>query len=260
MLVAALALACEGATGTTEHRETELDMRIAMAMLRSHDTFGYDDAPTEWALLEETIAGWPASLRKRIPTRDGWGHPIRIGASDHELLLLSAGADGRPEIERPSDSYDRVTIRERGIDDLVLGANGSLVRSRAIFGTQKRTMAHLRSLATAIESYAIDNDVYPSISGFGTAEDLQHLIEPIYIRSTPLRDGWNRPIYVRAGRDGYWLISAGHDGTLDVSYDRMSDQDVLDWLEESGGTFRSQDGDIVMRNDRFVRWPEGASQ
>ena len=50
-------------------------------------------------------------------------------------------------------------------------------------GKQKRTMADLRSIGTAIESYSIDNNVYPAAGSMGA---LQPLIEPLYIRTMPL--------------------------------------------------------------------------
>src|SRR5215831_2315038 len=49
-------------------------------------------------------------------------------------------------------------------------------------GKQKRTMADMRSIGTAIESYAVDNNVYPVAA---TAAALKLLVEPIYIKSMP---------------------------------------------------------------------------
>src|SRR5262249_3850240 len=54
-------------------------------------------------------------------------------------------------------------------------------------GKQKRTMADMRSIATAIESYKVDHDVYPSVR---TIEALQPLVQPAYIQPLPTVDGW----------------------------------------------------------------------
>src|SRR5438309_4705096 len=55
-------------------------------------------------------------------------------------------------------------------------------------GKQKRTMADERSIGTAVESYAVDNNFYPKVSTFATVTPL---ITPIYIKTAPANDGWN---------------------------------------------------------------------
>ena len=49
-------------------------------------------------------------------------------------------------------------------------------------GKQKRTMADMRSVGTAVESYAVDNNVYPVAA---TAAILSDLVAPIYIKTMP---------------------------------------------------------------------------
>src|SRR6478672_5662446 len=67
---------------------------------------------------------------------------------------------------------------------------------------QKRTMADMRSIATAWEAYATDNNAYYSagqattsnlkISDFSdwTWGNLSSCVAPTYIRSLPKNDGW----------------------------------------------------------------------
>ena len=43
-------------------------------------------------------------------------------------------------------------------------------------GKQKRTMADIRSLGTAVESYAVDKNFYPKVNSYAAVEPL---IEPI---------------------------------------------------------------------------------
>src|SRR5512141_2221378 len=66
-------------------------------------------------------------------------------------------------------------------------------------GKQKRTMADMRTLATAVEAYAVDNNNYPSatcagglFTDQGTALDTGSLtvLSPTYIANPPRIDGW----------------------------------------------------------------------
>src|SRR5881628_1864295 len=59
-------------------------------------------------------------------------------------------------------------------------------------GKQKRTMADIRSIGTAVEEYSIDLNFYPK---YGTV-DVNTVTEltPIYIKVIPANDGWNRAI------------------------------------------------------------------
>src|SRR6185295_6742843 len=58
-------------------------------------------------------------------------------------------------------------------------------------GKQKRTLADIRTIGTAIEAYAVDTNVYP-LSGDLPA--LAAVLEPVYIRTLPRKDGWGNPL------------------------------------------------------------------
>src|ERR1044072_8221580 len=66
---------------------------------------------------------------------------------------------------------------------------------------QKRTMADMRSVATAVEAYSTDNNGYPPATSIDT---LRPLIAPKYISSMPAIDGWGHPLmdfcYEKIGR------------------------------------------------------------
>ncbi|HEX9688445.1 MAG TPA: prepilin-type N-terminal cleavage/methylation domain-containing protein, partial [Thermoanaerobaculia bacterium] len=69
-------------------------------------------------------------------------------------------------------------------------------------GKQKRTMADFRSLATALEAYAVDNNYYPagscSTGAFTTAASAAMtdgsltVLVPTYIAQPPRLDGWGK--------------------------------------------------------------------
>src|ERR1051326_4545340 len=90
-------------------------------------------------------------------------------------------------------------------------------------GKQKRTMADLRNLATAIESYNVDNNNYPDAAtcpDFGGVAALNivasgsfTLLKPTYIALPPVTDGWGQFIGYGTGtqHQAYMLGSGGRD-------------------------------------------------
>ena len=80
-------------------------------------------------------------------------------------------------------------------------------------GKQKATMADLKSIGTAIESYITDWTVAPTANP--TAGGGATWFEPFYIKICPEVDGWGHPFGYEftANFDEYSLFSAGRDGT-----------------------------------------------
>ena len=109
-------------------------------------------------------------------------------------------------------------------------------------GKQKRTMADLRTIAVALESYSVDNTFYPLAS---TITALRPLVEPYFIRETPSTDGWRNPFVVSVVATGYTLGSGGKDGGA---------------LNFIGGTTSNFNDAIIYINGQFAQWPEGSQQ
>jgi len=123
-------------------------------------------------------------------------------------------------------------------------------------GKQKRTMADMRALATAVEAYHVDQSQFPTASctgGIYTAagtpldESSFQLLTPTYISEPPKRDGWGRPLVynVNNGRSTYNIRSLGRDGTTSALV---------------CGTTTDFNDDILYSNGTFIQWPEGAQQ
>ena len=110
-------------------------------------------------------------------------------------------------------------------------------------GKQKRTMADLRSIGTAIESYSIDNNFYPVAADIAA---LSTSVEPLYIRNTPAVDGWSKAIGVASIITEYTVCSGGKDGGACTG--------------DGGGAMQSFNDSITFTNGQFVQWPEGAQQ
>jgi general secretion pathway protein G len=124
-------------------------------------------------------------------------------------------------------------------------------------GKQKRTMSDMRALATAIEAYAVDNNVYPVPNAgcaglFTTAATVLDSgsftrLSPTYIAQPPVFDGWGRPnnYGLAADFNSYAIRSFGRDG-------------VATGLTCSTTTDFNQD--ILYGNGTFIQWPEGTQQ
>ena len=109
-------------------------------------------------------------------------------------------------------------------------------------GKQKRTMADLHAIGTAVESYSVDHTYYPAAADFNT---LRPTIDPVYIRSMPLVDGWSHPFQVDSGQTSYTLYSFGKDGVGSTC---------------SPAKTTSFDDQICFTDGHFRRYPEGIQQ
>ena len=125
-------------------------------------------------------------------------------------------------------------------------------------GKQKRTMSDMRALATAVEAYAVDNNIYPAataacaggiFSTLGTAVDQASftLLTPTYIAQPPKVDGWGRFILYNkdAAGNNYNIASYGRDGIAGPT------------AVGQCGTTTDFNDDIVYVDGTFIQWPEG---
>ena len=116
-------------------------------------------------------------------------------------------------------------------------------------GRQKRTMADIRTIGTAIEAYAVDHASYPSVTEASIGTEMHKLIEPTYVKRAPRNDGWNTPLEAVSVLSGYSIGGAGRDKSF------------TDDLSSSGtGTTTDMDCDIIYSNGSFVLYPEGIQE
>lgn len=114
---------------------------------------------------------------------------------------------------------------------------------------QKRTMADLRSIATAVEAYAVDNNHYPDVK---SPTSLAEVISPTYIREVPRTDGWLHPLRYECFTkvtpcDTYFVASGGKDGAFE--HDPLNG-----YTPRATNDFNA---DLVYSNGNFVQYPEG---
>ena len=125
---------------------------------------------------------------------------------------------------------------------------------------QKRTMADMRTIATAWEARATDLNKYNAAGAITfptsgvTPDNLKLYLSPTYIKSFPPKDGWGDDWVFGADQDWgtataaqvYAIMSTGKDGKAETTW--------------NGGPTTNFDCDIVYTNGTFVQYPEGVQQ
>jgi type II secretion system protein G len=112
-------------------------------------------------------------------------------------------------------------------------------------GRQKRTMADIRTIATAIIAYNTDFQFFPKIAATQGTTGLNTYLTPTFIQSLPTTDGWGGNIYVQIDATGttYTVYSTGKGSAADGT-----------WVQGATTDFAK---DIVHANGTFFQWPEG---
>ena len=113
-------------------------------------------------------------------------------------------------------------------------------------GKQKRTMSDMRTVGTAVESYAVDVNFYPISTSMAAIAGTTLGIEPTYIKVAPTKDGWGGPMMYGSDTTG-----AGSDYTI-KSYGKDKKEST-----SSKGPTNDFDCDIIYQNGTFTAYPEG---
>ena len=122
---------------------------------------------------------------------------------------------------------------------------------------QKRTLADMRTIATALEARATDENTYAiGLKGRqSNGNDFAALtpvsfkesagaLAPRYIRKLPRFDGWGNEFEIRVGARSYAIRSGGSDGQFDAD----------SYTNRTTSTFRE---DLVFSDGNFLQYPEG---
>jgi type II secretion system protein G len=125
---------------------------------------------------------------------------------------------------------------------------------------QKRTMADIRSIATAWEARATDTNKYNAAGALSlptvtvAVSGLSAVLSPTYIKSLPARDGWGNAwmFYTDAtmgvttvAAQTYVIRSKGKDGQADTA---------------PGGAQTDFNADLIYSNGSFIQYAEGIQQ
>lgn len=114
-------------------------------------------------------------------------------------------------------------------------------------GRQKRTMADMRAVGTAVESYAVDNNRYPA--GGSALSGIQSTVEPRYIAQVPTLDAWG------GGLDYLSSPSASPQAYSIESYGKNLSSEAT-----TVGSTTNFNNDILFSQGLFTVFPEGSQQ
>ncbi len=131
---------------------------------------------------------------------------------------------------------------------------------------QKRTMADMRTIATAWEARATDVNKY-NAAGTVTAlttnstvvpyGSVQSGLVPTYIKLLPNKDGWGDPYDYRA--DQGWAVTSPAQNYLVRSAGKNGSTDGTQGFDDAapGGATTNFNDDIIFSNGVFIQYPEG---
>lgn len=89
---------------------------------------------------------------------------------------------------------------------------------------QKRSMADIRAIGTALGSYQVDYNKFPTNAAMSFA--LNSVVPKLYYTGST-KDGWNKPYRYRAvSGDSYTLCSYGKDGVTGATNEEFT-EDIL---------------------------------
>jgi len=120
--------------------------------------------------------------------------------------------------------------------------NNALQRAK-----QRSTMANMKAIGSALETYAVDHNVYPKALTDAGADVISNFLSPLYMQKVPAADGWGNPWHIDTNTNGtiYTISSYGRDGVQG---------------DDSGGAITDFSGDIIYTNNSFYQYPSGAQQ
>ena len=187
-----------------------------------------------------------------------------LGAAGGRALLVLAAVDSERAVVKFSAGPPPVTVGTARLRRIAAGWEVEQLfdeRSQTwifpeafVFDWHRRraklTMGDMRTLATAVESYSIDNNVYPLAR---EVADVARLLEPTYVRGVPRADGWGRPLHFRSTGMTYCIVSTGADGTPTRPLAEYLDDGAM---PPSAGGAHDPNGDIVFCTGSFVAWWE----
>ncbi len=131
---------------------------------------------------------------------------------------------------------------------------------------QKRTMADIRTLATAWEARATDVNKYNAAGGVSAITLCSNIVDgtqlsgalaPTYIKLMPAKDGWGNPF--RFQTDQAWANAAPAQMYLVWSAAKDGDSTGGSGWETApvGGATTNFNNDIIYSNGAFIQYPEG---
>lgn len=266
-VITLLGSAAVGRDASSDVDRTMFNMRVAASALQTYleareqlpDSGGKLLSPHQ--LVEALGANLPRDWRDALTARDGWGHPLAFITRSRGFTIFSFGSDGEPDADygtAPGTVSDTEVVSKPDVEglrrDVILDDTGFVQRPEPEPSPAIRAMADMRSIGTAIESYAVDVNRYPGpTNGLQPVDVFADALEPVYIESLPRLDPWGKPFLVWSDGNDYLVISAGADGALDADY--LTADDPAQAATRNGARTTDPNADIVFAGGQFVRYP-----
>jgi hypothetical protein len=174
--------------------------------------------------------------------------------SDDEVLALKtfyASPAGKKSLEiLPELLADTMRLASEKLAPIAAEAATDIEAEDAKKNPWKGTLKDIRTVATALEAYATDEEEYPADSSY---DSLKTLLEPTYVKVLPQKDGWGNSfvVVVSSDRQHYRIVSPGADGTFewDSKTIRPIAPDASEKLTEH------LEDDIVYGDGQFIQVP-----
>jgi general secretion pathway protein G len=118
---------------------------------------------------------------------------------------------------------------------------------------QKRTMADMRTVATAWEARATDVNVYNSAgvswpAATAPVTSIVTMLTPTYVKKIPMYDGWNVEFRVSSNNPSAYTIKSFGADKLETTTATSAAAPIIT---------NSFDCDIILADGAFVQYPEG---
>ena len=138
------------------------------------------------------------------------------------------------------------------------GLGVSTARARGVSTEQEETIATIRTIAIAIESFGVEEDRYPGpTDGVVDIDYLKKVLVPSYLKRPNWDDGWQRRLRFLSDGTHYTIVSYGKDGKPDVEDWGDGDYDEGTLRERMcGGPVAGAERDIVFMDGQFCQYPE----
>jgi type II secretion system protein G len=129
---------------------------------------------------------------------------------------------------------------------------------------QKRTMADMRTIATAWEARATDTNKYNAAGAMSipatvvvTQAQLSGALSPTYIKLLPNKDGWGNKLKFQV--DQAWADPKPAQNYIVWSAAKDGDSGGVGGFESApvGGATTNFNNDIIFSNGVFLQYPEG---